>query len=230
MAITRQPIVAIDGPAGSGKSTVAMRAAEHTGLQFISSGAMYRAVALRALRAGIPATDHDRLTALAAQLRFRFSTDTNGTVRTFVDGADVTDALRAPAVGELASTVATISALRATLVEKLREYGQHGGVVMEGRDIQTVVFPAADIKVYLTASAEERAQRRWRELAARGEQLDYADVLAEVRDRDTRDAGRDASPLRAAEDAIPVDTDGQTIEQVVHCLVQLIETWRGGHC
>ena len=222
----RQPIVAIDGPAGTGKSTVAKLVAERAGLQFISSGAMYRAVALWALREGIPAADRDRLTALAERLQFQFRTDADGTVRTVVNGEDVTAALRDPAVGELASTVAIIPQLRAVLVAKLRAYGARGGIIMEGRDIQTVVFPDADIKVFLTASEEERARRRWSELATRGMPVDFAAVLAEVCARDTQDAERDASPLRAAPDAVFLNTDGQSIEQVVENLLQLVRTWR----
>ena len=222
---TRQPIVAIDGPAGSGKSTVAQRVAERTGLQFISSGSMYRGVALCALRAGMPLTDHEALTALAQRLQFRFTTE-QGLVRTCIDGEDVTQALRDPAIGELASTVATIPTVRAALVAKLQAYGAHGGIVMEGRDIQTVVFPQAEIKVYLSASEEERARRRWKELVARGESISFDAVLQEVCERDARDAGREASPLCAAPDAICFDTDGLTIEQVVDGLVRLIDTWR----
>lgn len=223
---TRQPIIAIDGPAGTGKSTVAIMVAQRTGLQFISSGAMYRAVALMAQRQGVTMTDRARLVELAARLQFHFFTDAAGVVHTVLDGQDVTTALRAPEVGAMASTVATIPELRAHLVAKLREYGQHGGIVMEGRDIQTVVFPDADIKIFLTASEEERARRRWKELTVRGEQVDFAAVLDEVRERDRRDAERDASPLRAASDAILVNTDHRTIEQVVDCLVHLVDTWR----
>lgn len=224
--MTPLPIVAIDGPAGTGKSTVAKLAAERAGLQFISSGSMYRAVALYALRQGIPVTDQEQLVALAAGLQFQFTTDAAGVIHTVVNGEDVTEEIRRPEVGELASSVATIPELRALLVAKQQEYGQHGGVVMEGRDIQTVVFPHADIKVFLTASAEERAKRRWTELAARGVSVDFAEVLAEVQTRDRRDAERDASPLRAADNAIFLDTGGKTIEQVVDCLLQLIHTWQ----
>lgn len=222
----RLPIVAIDGPAGTGKSTVAKLAAERTGLQFISSGSMYRAVALSALRQGIAFTAHDRLIDLARELEFRFTTDKNGAIHTFINGEDVTAAIREPEVGARASDVATIPALRAELVAKQQAYGRQGGIIMEGRDIQTVVFPDADIKVFLNASAEERAQRRWKELVNNGDNVEFADVLAEVQARDKQDVEREASPLRAADDAICLDTDRRTIEQVVTCLVQLIETWK----
>lgn len=217
----RQPIVAIDGPAGSGKSTVATLLAERAGLQCISSGAMYRAVALHALREGIAPTDRAHLTAVAAALAIRFAGE-----RVFVNGEDVTAALREPAVGEMASTLATYPEVRAHLVAKQQAYGRDGGIVMEGRDIQTVVFPEAEIKVFLEASAAERARRRWQELLARGEAVTYEVVLEEVVARDRRDTEREASPLRPATDAICVDTDGQTVAHVVDCLLSIVDTWR----
>ena len=223
---TRQPIVAIDGPAGSGKSTVARLAALRAGLQFISSGAMYRAVALRALRDGVPATERTQLIALAGALNPRFTMDAEGGEHTFLDEEEVTGALQQPAVAQVASVIAIIPELRAQLVAKLQAYGQRGGVVMEGRDIQTVVFPHADIKIFLTATPEERARRRWKELVAQGEAITYATVLAEVRARDARDETRAASPLCAAPDAIRLDTDGKTIDQVVQCVLTLLQTWQ----
>jgi len=223
----RQPIVAIDGPAGTGKSTVAKRVAERAGLQFISSGSMYRAVALCALREGVSAADRQRLIDIAAGLSFHFFTDpTDGTVHTVIDDEDVTEALRAPAVGQIASAIATIPELRAHLVAKQQEYGRQGGIIMEGRDIQTVVFPDADIKVFLTASEQECARRRWKELHDKGENVPFPEVLQEVRERDRRDAEREVSPLRAAPDAIMVNTDDRTIDQVVECLLALITAWR----
>lgn len=223
---TRQPIVAIDGPAGSGKSTVAQLVARRAGLQFISSGALYRAVALRALRAGMSAADRARLIELAATLNARFSTDTDGKIRIALDGEDVTGALRQPGVDQVASAIAVIPELRAHIVAKLREYGREGGIVMEGRDIQTVAFPDAEIKIFLTASPEERARRRWRELTEKGESVQYSDVLADVRARDRRDEEREASPLRAAADAVRVNTDAMTIDQVVDCILRIIDAWR----
>jgi cytidylate kinase len=220
------PIIAIDGPAGSGKSTVAQQAARAAGLQFISSGSLYRAVALLARRAGVDAHDHDQLTRIADRLNIRFTTDADGMVRGWLGGEDVTDALRDPATGELASTIATQPAVRAHLVRALQEYGRHGGIVMEGRDIQTVVFPDAEIKVFLTASDTERARRRWHELRARGEEIAFQTVLHEVKARDARDSGRAAAPLRAAEDAVCLDTDGRTVAQVVDDLLRLLSAWR----
>lgn len=222
----RQPIIAIDGPAGSGKSTVAQRVAQRAGLTFISSGAMYRAVAWLALRAGVAATDRGRLIALAAGLSMRFAVDDAGVVRSWIDGEEVTEALRRQDVGQVASAIATIPEVRAHLVAKQQAYGQAGGVVMEGRDIQTVVFPQAEIKVFLTASPEERARRRARELRAKGLPADYDAVLAEIRARDAQDEARDASPLRAAPDAMHIDTDGRSIDQVVDAILARIDAWR----
>jgi cytidylate kinase len=222
----RAPIVAIDGPAGSGKSTVARLVAARAGLQYINSGAMYRAVALAALRAGIDAGDADRLADLTAVLPIRFTTDLDGRVRTWVDEEDVSAAITTPEVSQRASQVAVIPAVRAHLVARQQAYGRDGGIVMEGRDIQTVVFPDAEIKVFLTASPEERAARRWRELSATGEAADRDAVLAAVIDRDRRDAERDVAPMRAASDAVLVDTDGCTIDEVVACLLRLIDAWR----
>ncbi len=167
----RQPIVAIDGPAGSGKSTVARLAARGAGLQFISSGALYRAVALRALRAGVAATDRARLIALAGEVDLHFTLDADGEVHSCLDGEEVTEALQQPAVAQVASAIALIPELRAHLVAKLRAYGRRGGMVMEGRDIQTVVFPEAEIKIFLLASARKSALavagRNWPRAATR---------------------------------------------------------------
>ena len=221
----REAVLAIDGPAGSGKSTVAQEVARRAGLQFISSGALYRAVALRALRAGVPATDRARLIELAETLRMRFTTDPDGKIRAFLDGEEVTEALRQPGVEQIASTLAMIPELRAHIVDRLRDYGREGGIIMEGRDIQTVVFPDADIKIFLTASDEERARRRWKEITANGETLSYNQILANVRARDRRDEERAASPLRAAPDAVHIDTDKMTIDQVVHCVLHIIDIW-----
>ena len=227
MNTDRQPVVAIDGPAGSGKSTVARLAAQRTGLLFISSGAMYRAVALQALRQGVGAAERTRLIALAEALPISFFTGEDGTVHTCLAGEDVSDALHAPAVGQIASVIAMIPELRAHLVARQQEYGRQGGIIMEGRDIQTVVFPDADIKVFISASPEERARRRWKELTAAGEHTAYAQVLSEVRARDQRDADRDVSPLRPAPGAMLLNTDGKSIEQVTDLLVRQIEQWRG---
>jgi cytidylate kinase len=220
------PIVAIDGPAGSGKSTVAQQLARACGLTFISSGMMYRAVAWLALRHGVSATDEPRLTALARAHPLAFRRSPDGRPEHWVTGEEVSAALQSPPVAQLASQIALLPAVRAELVAQQQALGAHGGVVMEGRDIQTVVFPHAEIKVFLTASAEERARRRWDELRARGEQLDFSTVLAEVGARDARDTGRAVAPLQPASDAILVDTDGRSIADVVANLLRLVQAWQ----
>lgn len=222
MKIRTNPIIAIDGPAGSGKSTVAALAARKAGLQFISSGSMYRAVALQALRGGVMLANREAIIALAAALDISFTTEIDGTIRTFIGAEDVTEALRAPAVGQISSVIAAIAEVREHLVDKQREYGTDGGIVMEGRDIQTVVFPDADVKIFLDASVAERARRRWKELRAKNVAVSYAEVEQEVKTRDQQDCERDASPMRAAGDAVILDTDGRTIDQVVDDIVQLI--------
>lgn len=223
---TPQPIIAIDGPAGSGKSTVATEVARRARLQFISSGAMYRAVALLALRDGVAATDRNRLIALAADIDVQFTTDEAGLIHTFIGQEDITDAIRVPNVAQIASMIAVIPEVRAHLVAKQQAYGAQGGILMEGRDIQTVVFPDADLKIFLTASAEERARRRWKELLATSQPAEYQSVIDEVRERDQRDAERNTSPLCAAPDAIFINTDGMALEQVINCLMHLIDAWR----
>ena len=205
---------------------IARLAALQAGIPFISSGAMYRAVALLAMRAGVAAMEREKLIGIAAALPLRFVTEADGAVRLWLAAEDVTEALQQPAVAQVASTIATIPEVRAQLVAQQRAYGQCGGVVMEGRDIQTVVFPDADIKIFLTASAEERARRRWKELTTEGSTIGYATVLQEVRQRDARDESRAASPSRAAPDAVTIDTDGLKITQVVSCVLALVHAWQ----
>ena len=222
----RQPIVALDGPAGSGKSTVAQLTAQQAGLQFISSGALYRALALITLREGMAADDAFSLAEFARTMPLHFSTDNYGVVHTCLGDEDVSEAIRAPEIARLASRIATLPAVRAELVHKLQDYGQQGGIIMEGRDIQTVVFPDADIQIFLTASAQERARRRQQELVRLGTNISEAEVLQEVIDRDRQDSERDASPLCAAPNAITINTDGCSIAQVVAQICELITAWR----
>ncbi len=209
-----KPIVAIDGPAGAGKSTVARRVAGDLGYVYIDTGAMYRAVALMARRAGIAWDDAEALTELTGRLRFEFEPHEERP-RLWVDGEDVSAPIRTPEISRGASEVSCWPGVREALVDQQRRLGAEGGVVMEGRDIGTVVFPQARLKVYLTASGEERARRRAEELRAGGAEVDSETVLREVLERDTRDMRREHSPLRKAEDAVEVCTDGLTIDEVV---------------
>lgn len=216
--MTKNICVAIDGPAGAGKSTVAKLIALRFGLQYVDTGAMYRGVALRALRMGAEIDNPQHVEPIANRASFRFHAEipSPGELlnRVFVDGEDVTDDIRAPDVSNAASVVSTLSGVRRALVALQQRMGADGGVVMEGRDIGTVVMPRAEVKIFLTASAEERARRRCLELELKGAPQPYQQVLDEINERDHRDTTRADSPLRPAEDAVTVDTDGKSIEQV----------------
>lgn len=215
-------MVAIDGPAGAGKSTVARGVAERAGYTYIDTGAMYRAVAYRALQAGLQVgADDDAIGRLAGELDFEFR-EVDGASHLFVDGEDVEFSIRTPEVGNLSSPVSAIPQVREHLVAAQRKMAQTQAVVMEGRDIGTVVFPDAVLKIFLTASAEERARRRYRQLRARGERVSLEQVLADQRVRDERDSSRAIAPLRKAEDAVEVWTDGMSVEQVIDRVMKLL--------
>ncbi|MCS6859336.1 MAG: (d)CMP kinase [Abditibacteriales bacterium] len=217
-----KPIVAIDGPAGAGKSTVARRVAQALGFLYVDTGAMYRAIAWQADELGLTPDDVEAIAAMARQSDVRLEEAPDGTQRVFINGVDVTDAIRAPRISNLVSPISAIPGVRARMVELQRQMGAPGGVVMEGRDIQTVVFPDAEVKIFLTASPAERARRRWRELQGRGVTADLAQIQRDIEERDTRDSQRDMSPLSKAADAIEVNTDGLTIEQVVERIIRIV--------
>lgn len=216
-----RPIVAIDGPAGAGKSTVARRVAEALGFVLVDTGAMYRAVALAARRADVPWTDGPALGALAVRIvseeALKFERDPTGALLVRLRGEDVSSAIRQPEIGMGASTVSAHKEVRAALLELQRQAGRDGGVVLEGRDIGTVVFPDAEAKVFLTARPEIRAQRRFDELRAKdpGCQVTFAQTLADVRQRDEQDENRPVAPLRQAEGALLVDASDRTVDEVV---------------
>jgi CMP/dCMP kinase len=216
------PIIAIDGPAGTGKSTLALRLARHFGWRYIDSGAMYRAVALRAAEEGIPWTDEPELVQLCARLTFGFSS-CDGQFAVHVDGRNVTEAIRSQAVGEGASLVASFPRIRAILVSKQRQLGCTGGIVMDGRDIGTAVFPEADVKFYLDATPEVRGRRRWLELQERGERTTLSEVIDAIGRRDQEDRTRQASPLRVPEDACPIDTTNLSVDDVFELMVDKIK-------
>jgi CMP/dCMP kinase len=213
-------VIAIDGPVGSGKSTAARRVAELLGYTYIDTGAMYRAVALKALRAKIAMDASDKLVALAASARIDLRAQDGGQ-RVLLDGEDVTAAIRTPEVSQAASKVALIEGVRHVLVAEQRRAGASGGVVMEGRDIGSVVFPDAELKIFLTASDEVRARRRWREHQQKGDAIDLARTLDEIRERDRRDAGREHSPLVRAEGAVLVDSTAMEPEEVARLIAML---------
>jgi len=213
------PIIAIDGPAGAGKSTVAKRLADALGFILVDTGAMYRVVALAARSAGISWNDEVASGSLARELVARgalsFERDARLGVRAVLDGTDVTDAIRAPDVGMGASTVSAHPSVRDALLDLQRQAGRRGGVVLEGRDIGTVVFPDAEIKFFLTALPEVRARRRFDELVARGTPASFEQTLRDVRQRDLQDTTRPVAPLRQATDAILVDSSEMSIEETV---------------
>jgi cytidylate kinase len=214
-----RPIVAIDGPAGAGKSTVARRLADALGFVLVDTGAMYRAVALAAKRANIAWTDGAGVGTLARSLVTRnalsFERDPQRGVRVLLDGTDATDAIRTPDMGMGASTVSAHKEVRDALLDMQRQAGRAGGVVLEGRDIGTVVFPDADVKFFLTAQPEVRARRRFDELAAKGAPVSFEATLEDVVRRDDQDTNRAVAPLRQAPDAVLVDNSGLSIDETV---------------
>jgi cytidylate kinase len=216
----RKLIIAIDGPVGSGKSTLARRVAALMGYVYIDTGAMYRAVALKALRRGVPFDAADQLTSLAGDTRIDLRAEDGGQ-RVFLDGEDVTSAIRTPEVSQAASKVAVVEGVRRVLVAEQRRAGAQGGVVMEGRDIGSVVFPDAELKIFLTASPETRADRRWREHQQKGDAIDLPRTLDEIHERDKRDSGRSSSPLVRAKDAVVVDSTAMDPEEVARLVVML---------
>jgi len=215
-------VIAIDGPAGAGKSTVARLVAERLGYTYIDTGAMYRAVAWETIRRGIPADDSDRVTAVARAINLQLTTVAGKTL-VRVDDIDVSEAIRTPEVSRLVSEISKIGGVREAMVRVQRQLASLGGVVMDGRDIGTHVLPNADIKIFLTASISERARRRWLELTAKGYAVDLAELQAEIACRDKADCEREIAPLIQAADAVLVDTTALTIPQAVDTILELCE-------
>src|SRR5271163_481440 len=213
-------IIAIDGPVGSGKSTLARRVAQLMGYIYIDTGAMYRALALKALRSGLSFDREDTLETLASASRIDLRAH-DGTQQVFLDGEDVTTAIRTPEVSQAASKIAVVSGVRHVLVAEQRRAGVRGGVVMEGRDIGSVVFPDAQLKIFLTASPETRAERRWREHQQKGDAIGLQQTLEEILERDRRDKERTTSPLVRAADAVVVDSTAMEPEEIARLVVLL---------
>src|SRR5271168_3930983 len=219
--------IAIDGPAGSGKSSLAKRVAQILGYLYLDSGAMYRALALKALRSGIAMEDFSALEALALGTHIELKPPTSEQESAgskncvFLDGEDVTQEIRTAEVAQSASRLATIAGVREILVAEQQRAGAGGGVVMEGRDIGTVVFPRAELKIFLEAAPEVRAERRWKEHQEKGEAMTLSEVLEEVRARDKRDRERKVSPLMRAADAVLVDNTAMDVEETARLVVML---------
>lgn len=216
-------IIAIDGPAGAGKSTVAREVAHRLSLLYIDSGAMYRAVAWRALMEKVDIADEMAVARIAGNMKIELKMTDEGT-SVFVEGEDITGAVRAPEVTDASSRVAALGAVRKILVEQQQAMGHASSVVMEGRDIGTVVFPEAPFKFYLDASARERARRRKIDLERAGYRVELAQLEREVLARDRRDTTRSVAPLRKGEDAILIDTTDMSGEQVVQAICEHVET------
>lgn len=220
-------LVAIDGPAGVGKSSVARGAAEATGYIYIDTGAMYRAVAYRAMKAGMDVDkDANQIADLVGRLEFEFRS-LRGEQRLFVDGEGVSEAIRTREVGNLSSPVSAIPRVRKHLVAAQRQMASGGGAIMEGRDIGTVVLPNAQVKAFLTASPQERARRRQKQLQKKSVNRSLESIIDDIRQRDERDTSRPVAPLKKAEDAIEIITDDLTESEVVQRIVAMVQRAEG---
>ena len=220
--------IAIDGPAGSGKSTVAKLIAQQLGFHYLDTGAMYRAVAQRALATGIAVDDAEGLEAIAVNdpIRFAPPLEEGGAERVFIADTEVTKEIRTPEVDKAVSPVSACPEVRRALVQQQRDIAADEDIVMEGRDIGTNVFPDAEVKVFLSATPEERARRRFLQNQERGVQASYEDILADIKRRDEADSSRETDPLKPADDAFILDTTDLTIEQVVECIEGLVRKAR----
>ena len=214
------PVVTLDGPSGSGKGTVSQRLATELGWHYLDSGAIYRALAYAADRAGFTGPDDAAGLALNLDLSFRPADD--GGAAVLLDGEDITDAIRTEECGALASRLAAEPAVRAALLERQRRFCQSPGLVADGRDMGTVVFPDARVKIYLTASPEVRAERRYKQLKAKGKNDNIARLLEVIRERDARDADRETSPMKPAADAIVLDTSDLSLDEVIEQVRQKV--------
>lgn len=213
--------IAIDGPAGAGKSTIARAVAKRLGIFYVDTGAMYRAIALKSIRLNIPVDQEEIVGKMVRETKIEL--DHSEERRVFCDGQDVTEAIRSPEVSRKVSTIAAYPSVRQRLVELQRQEAERGPVIMDGRDIGTCVLPEADLKIFLTASLEERARRRWQELLDSGKEIDLAEVKEDMERRDKQDMEREASPLLPATDALILDTTGLTIEEIVDQITDLTD-------
>lgn len=216
-------IVAIDGPSGSGKSTVAKLLAKKLGYTYIDTGAMYRAVALQAKRGNVDINDSAALSMLCDSVKIEFIPD-NGGLRTILNGEDASEAIRTPEMSMAASDISARKEVRAALLSLQRRMGENGGVVLEGRDVGTVIFPNAEAKFFLDASLEERGKRRYKELVAKGNNVTLEQTIEDVRKRDINDSSRDIAPLKMAGDAVLVDSTNLGVEEVVEKMLEVVKS------
>ena len=215
-------VIAIDGPSGSGKGTLSQLLAKKIGFHLLDSGALYRLVALAALKQGVNIQDERQVEQVAAQLDVRFDI-TDESTRILLSGEDVTSAIRNEIISMNASVVAAYPGVREALLKRQRNFRQLPGLVADGRDMGTTVFPDADIKIFLTASAEARAQRRYKQLVEKGESVDMNALIKDIQERDERDSKRTVSPLKPAADAILLDSTQMTIEEVLEAMLSLVK-------
>ena len=217
------PVIAIDGPSGVGKGTVARAVARKLGWHFLDSGSLYRILALAAQKAGIAGSDEPKVAALAPKLDIKFNLQHDDNESIIVDGEELAPRLRAESTGALASVIAVHPQVRKALLERQRAFRQPPGLVADGRDMGTVVFPDAGLKIFLDASADERARRRLNQLRKAGIEANIAALREEIRERDVRDRSRSVSPLKPADDAVTIDTTELSVERVLARVEQLIE-------
>ena len=209
------PVIAIDGPSGSGKGTVASRLARELGWALLDSGALYRLVGLAVLKMDLDTKDEKKLAALSSEFDMRFEPVDSGATRISLNGEDVSEKIRAEAVGNVASQIAAIGPLREALRERQRAFRQLPGLIADGRDMGTIIFPDAVLKIFLTASVEERAQRRYKQLKTKGESVNLPRLFREIEERDNRDRNRPIAPLVPAQDAVFLDSTGLSIDKVL---------------
>ena len=225
--MSRHISVAIDGPSGAGKSTLSRVAATELGFVYVDTGAIYRTVAFHTLRRGVDPQDASAVERLLPEIRIAMEYDGEGLQRMYLNGEDLTDLIRTQEISMAASKVSVHPAVRSFLLNMQREMAEKYSVIMDGRDIGTVVLPDADVKIFLTASSEARARRRWRDLQERGTAKDFQQLLQETRERDEADMNRAAAPLRPAEDAVLLDTTELTFEESGRRILEIIRERTG---
>ena len=215
-------VITVDGPSGAGKGTISRILAKKLGFHYLDSGALYRILGIAAQRHQVDTSNNKGLVTLAEHMDIRFDSSETGDIKALLEGEDVTQEMRTEDTGALASLVASHPLVRSALLKRQRMFATEPGLIADGRDMGTVVFPDAVLKIYLTASIEERANRRYKELLAKGEDVSLRGLIEQVRTRDDRDMSRDASPLVPAEDAVELDTSEQTIQEVTDTVLNLV--------